>query len=154
MCFWEFLGAVQGDKCFTKTTQNNPKQGSLLRAHTQQFSIPKVHRGYLVCDNPWGVVLDAGTLNDFSQPFPAQFALTSHCSARVSCGSLLLAWLGAQDSRDRNSVPEHPSLSPSSKVLPCGQGFPPLLSERGANSAVVLILLGPEEVINWSVYSF
>lgn len=49
--------------------------------------------------------------------------------------------------------PVYFSLSPSSKVLSHRQGFFSPVSVRGANLAVVLILLGPEEMINWFVYS-
>lgn len=98
---------------------------------------------------PWGVLVGAGGLNGLPQSIPVLFALTFHCSAQVSCGSLLLA----QDSRDRQSVPKASLSSSLQQGFALQTGIFPPASVRGAKSAVVLIFLGPEEEINQFVYS-
>lgn len=112
LCFREFPGAVQRDKSCTKTT--------LCAKGTQQFSIPKIPRGCLSVTNGtvqcWGCCWMQGDGMTFPSPF-LPCLLSFHCSAPVSCGSV---------DREGSLSPEHPSLFPSSKVLPCTQGFSPL----------------------------
>lgn len=95
--FREFLGAVQRDKSCSKTTEHTPGNLASLKL-TEEISC--VTNGTVPS---LGCIVG---LNDLPQPFPALFALTFHCSVQVSCGSLLLAWLGPQDSRDRQCVPK------------------------------------------------
>lgn len=102
--FWELLRKISPE----------PKQGSLAKSTHQQFSIPKAHRGYPMCDKRdcaiQGCVVG---LNDLPQSLPALFALTFHwwkSPTQVSWGSLFLARFGPQDSRDWHCVPK-PSFS-------------------------------------------
>lgn len=133
-----------------------PKQCSLLRAHTLKFSIPEAHRSYPMCDK-WDCAIP-GVCCWIKWPSPVLscpvcFDLPLQCPGVLWFLGPGSAWTSGQ--QEQAVCPQStPLFLLLVRFSLLDRDFSPPLSVRGANSAVVLILLGPEEVINWSVYSF
>lgn len=138
--FWELL-----QKCKFCTKEIHPAQSAdqaMVASLKLTNIILRVENG--IVHSPWCTLLNAGDYVTFPGPFLP--CLLWHSIALAKCPVGPCCWLRTTGTASLLCPVDFP-LALSSKVLSHWQGFFSPVSVRGANSAVVLILLEPEEII-------